>query len=136
MALTLSRAVPQDIPGIVDVWFDAFYRTDIGLFPDTPAVRAWMSDAFARSMSEEKQHTTFMVMTEEQPDEKRKIASWSKWVVEEEGGPSDWRSRWGNEMAEGMIEEKVDAFFKAMEQQHCATMGDWKHFCKDLLACP
>lgn len=136
MTFTLSRATPQDIPSMIEVWCSAFnHPNDTEIFPDTPAVHAWMSDVYARSMSEEKQHTTFMVITEEQPDGKRKVVSWSKWVAEKDGVLSDWRLRWGNEFAEGMVEEKLDAFFSAMAQQHLATMGDRKHYCRHLLSC-
>jgi hypothetical protein len=133
MAFTLSRATPEDIPGMVDIWYNAFHHpVMLDTFPDTPAVRAYVSESFARSMREEKQHTTFMVMAEEQPDGKKRVASWTKWVVEQGGALSDWRHRWGSEMAEGMLEEKVgEGFFVPMARQHSATTRERKHYCRD-----
>jgi len=81
-------------------------------------------------MLEQKEHSTFLVVTEDQPDGKRKVASWARWVVEQPGGLSDWRFRWGGELAEGMDEHAVGVdFFEPMERQHAATINGRKHYC-------
>jgi hypothetical protein len=105
----------------------------LAAFPRTPAVLDWFTKGITRSMQEEKQHSNFLVMTDEQPDGKRRVASWAKWVVEQPGGPSDWRFRWGGELAEGMSEDAVGQnFFDPMARQHSATTEGRKHYCTEL----
>lgn len=136
MSLTLSRATPEDIPGMLEIWFNAFENPImLQTFPNTPAGHAYLSASFTRSMAN--QHTTFMLMTEPLPNGRRRVASWTKWVLEDEGGPSHWSQRWGAEMAEGMSEDQVGkGFFDPMARQHATSTAGRKHFCKFHLLTP
>ncbi|RDL37042.1 uncharacterized protein BP5553_04475 [Venustampulla echinocandica] len=135
MTLTISPATPDDIPGIVDVWYKVF-RAPILLeaFPDTPAVKAWLAESFKRCMVEESRRTRFMVVTDD--DSGRKVVSFTRWVNKQGGkdGISHWSSRWGKELGEGMDYDFVDQkFFGPMAKQQEAIMGEKQHLVLEVL---
>lgn len=132
MTFKLSPVLKEDIPAIVDLLYDTFNSPNIlKIFPNLPAVRKWWADCLYRCLEEEDQHVAMMVMVEETSDGKRKIGAFAKWSVEQGRREcTHWSERWRVELPEEMSKEFVDAYYKVVEEQQAADMGQRRHWCK------
>jgi hypothetical protein len=134
---SMSRGRPEDIPGIVDVWFKAFNTPEmLQVFPDSPTGREWATNSVSQMMNDEDKNTVFMIITEDidQNEAKGRVLAYSQWIVHPGGGPiPPWNERWSADLAQDMKEEVVDGiFFQPMARQHAAVTGQRPHYCMAL----
>lgn len=128
MTFTLSPATPADIPGILDVWYAAYSSSTKIQTMNTPAVRAYLAECYARSIEEEQD--AVMVMTEETEGAKRRVGAFAKLSLEKGGQPlADWRARWRAELPESLPAEVLEAFWAPISRQRVVVMGERAHMC-------
>jgi hypothetical protein len=133
----ISRGTPDDIPGMVDVWYKAFNDPGIlTIFPDSLSGREWITKSISQMMNDEKKNTVYMIITENSKEDtaKGKVVAYSQWIVHPGGGPiPPWHKRWIADLPEDMKEEVVDGiFFQPMARQHAAVTGERPHYCTTL----
>lgn len=136
MPFSVAKATPEDLPAMVDTWYSAF--TTPGprrAFPNTPAVRKWLSDAMEVDMTDPSRSTIYMIVTEDpEPlsSERPKpvaYAAYRRGIFEK-----DWHARWSPPIVEGMSEEILGpGFFDPMMRQHIEAMGERPHYFLEVL---
>jgi hypothetical protein len=132
MPFSLARALPEDLPGMVDIWYNSFNTPSVlSLFPDTTTVREWLSNCFAEQLKDEA--TTHMIVTEDSSGPNKMPRPVALAIYRRhDGGPleKNWHVRWSPPIVEGMSEESLGpSFFDAMMRQHIIAMGERPHYC-------
>lgn len=129
-ALRLELATPEDIPDMVDLWFEAFKDPDMQrLWPGTPGVRKWWHDANYNDIINKPLARYVKVVDPDTLDAqgRPRIAAYAKWdtAMPEELGRRypPWH--------EDMPSEECQAFFKREEDERKRVMGDYKHYCTE-----
>ncbi|OGM51085.1 hypothetical protein ABOM_000373 [Aspergillus bombycis] len=106
--LRLEHATLEDIPELIDVWYNAFNTPEmLAIWPNTPGVRQWWDEANRHDMLHKPQEKYLKVVD----TRNGRIAAYAKWSLEtaEERGPRfpPWHP--------DMNPERNDAFIGNME---------------------
>lgn len=125
----------EDCPAITDLWFAAFSGDPHvrRVFPDTPAIRQWLTDANRHDMSNKPfQRYVKVIDTATSHEQGRpRIAAYAKWDT---SMPDERGSRyppWHEEMPASLCDE----FFAKEEENRIRIMGGRRHFCKFSSVC-
>jgi len=126
--LILETLTLEDTSALTELWYAAFTGPELRrVFPDTPAVRQWLTDANRHDIVHKSFQKYIKVVDTTSIDEKGRprIAAYAKWDT---SMPEDRGSRyppWHGEMPAALCDE----FFKKEEDNRKRVMGDRKHFC-------
>ncbi len=146
MAVKLSLATMEDIPGMVDVWSSSFSDSA----ESNQKWRQWTADSFSMGILDPNLNVFHVVIMEEPvssadeeqediegaPGEVRKIIALARWIYYPGGGGGfpKWWTRWRREPPEGVSYETMGPeFYDVMARQHDAIMSDEPHYCTQTL---
>ncbi|KAI8657972.1 N-acetyltransferase domain-containing protein [Fusarium keratoplasticum] len=132
-ALRLELATPEDIPAMVDLWFEAFKDPDMQrLWPGTPGVRKWWHDANYHDIINKPLARYVKVVDPDTLDTqgRSRIAAYAKWDT----AMPEERGRRYPPWHDDMPGEECQAFFQREEDERKRVMGDYKHYYLDTLA--
>lgn len=135
MPFSLAKATPEDLPGIVDTWYNAFTTpAQLRAFPNTPSVRKWLSDAMGVGVNDPSRSTIYMIVTEDpEPLSSGRSRPVALAVYRKGSFEKDWQARWSPPIVKGMSEEILGpGFFDPMMRQHVVAMGERPHYCMQL----
>lgn len=127
--LQLEPLTLEDTPALTELWFAAFTDPELRrVFPDTPAVRQWLTDANRHDLTHKPFQKYIKVIDPISTDQqgRPRIAAYAKWdtsMPEERGGRYP---PWHEEMSASLCDE----FFRKEEENRMRVMGEKKHFCK------
>lgn len=128
-------ATPDDTPAMADLWFAAFKDPDISrMWPDTPGMRKWWSDANRGDMLSKPFQRYIKVVDPGSVDDqgRARVVAYAKWdlaMLEDRGSRyPPWH--------EDMPAEENDAFFAREDAERKRVMGDLKHYCEISPASP
>ncbi|OQD80283.1 hypothetical protein PENANT_c037G07134 [Penicillium antarcticum] len=118
--LILELATPDDIPAITNLWFTVFNESMNHLMPDTPGVRAWMTEANYHDMENKPYHKYIKIIdpTTKDVDGRPRLAAYAKWdlAMPNQRGPRF--PPWHADMPAG----DCDAFFGKLEDDRRRVM--------------
>lgn len=126
--LALETLTLEDIPALTELWYAAFTDPELRrVFPDTPAVRQWLTDANQHDIIHKPFQRYIKVIDTTALDDKgrHRIAAYAKWDT---SMPEDRGTRyppWHEEMSAALCDE----FFRKEEENRKRVMGDRKHYC-------
>ncbi|KNG90543.1 hypothetical protein ANOM_001504 [Aspergillus nomiae NRRL 13137] len=124
--LRLEHATLEDVPELIDVWYDAFNTPEmLAIWPNTPGVRQWWDQANRHDMLHKPLEKYLKVVD----TRNGRIAAYAKWSLQtaEERGPRF--PAWHPEMNP----ERNDAFVGNMEAGRARLVGGKKNFYLDML---
>ncbi|CAI7572732.1 unnamed protein product [Penicillium pancosmium] len=131
--LQLEPLTLEDTPALTELWFAAFTDPELRrVFPDTPAVRQWLTDANQHDLTHKPFQKYIKVIDPISTDQqgRPRIAAYAKWdtsMPEERGGRYP---PWHEEMSASLCDE----FFRKEEENRIRVMGEKKHFYLDTVA--
>ncbi|KAJ5379237.1 acetyltransferase [Penicillium cosmopolitanum] len=131
--LQLEPLTLEDTPALTELWFAAFTDPELRrVFPDTPAVRQWLTDANRHDLTHKPFQKYIKVIDPISTDQqgRPRIAAYAKWdtsMPEERGGRYP---PWHEEMSASLCDE----FFRKEEENRMRVMGEKKHFYLDTVA--
>ncbi|KAJ5151714.1 hypothetical protein N7492_010009 [Penicillium capsulatum] len=134
MALELHPVTPNDIPTITTLWYTIFQDPSMQhLFPNTPAMHEWWTNANATDLREKPYQKYIKVIDpsahEPTNPSKPRIVAYAKWDLSmpDERGPRF--PAWHSEQPSA----DNDAFFGRLERARRRVMGDRRHYYLDML---
>jgi hypothetical protein len=128
-SLQLEPLTLEDTPALTELWFAAFTDPELRrVFPDTPAVRQWLTDANRHDLTHKPFQKYIKVIDPTSTDQqgRPRIAAYAKWdtsMPDERGGRYP---PWHEEMSSSLCDE----FFRKEEENRMRVMGEKKHFCQ------
>ncbi|KAJ5086875.1 hypothetical protein NUU61_008182 [Penicillium alfredii] len=129
-SLVLSPATQEDIPAIVDVWFDAFTQPVIGkLFPDTPGMRQWFRDCHTLDMQTKPLQKYVRVVDEDAKDAqgRPRLVAFGKWDL---STPEERGRRFPLWHIDSPFQD-CENLIKGLDGERKRVMGDQKHYYLD-----
>ncbi|KAJ5098965.1 acetyltransferase [Penicillium argentinense] len=132
-SLKLEPLTVDDLPALTDLWFAAFSDPELRrVFPNTPAVRQWLTDANYRDFTQKPFQKYVKVIDTESNDHhgRPRIAAYAKWDTSMPEDRGDRYPPWHEEMPKTLC----DKFFQKEEENRKRVMGDKKHFYLDTVA--
>ncbi|KAE8349834.1 acyl-CoA N-acyltransferase [Aspergillus coremiiformis] len=125
--LRLELATTEDIPEIIDLWYNAFNTPSIlAMWPDTPGVRQWWDKANRDAMLYQPQEKYLKVVD----TNTGRIAAYARWSLQsaEDRGPRfpPWHS--------DMDPHRNTEFLDHLESNRARVVGGKKNFYLDMLA--
>lgn len=127
--LKLKPLTLEDTPALTELWFAAFADPELRrVFPDTPAVRQWLTDANRHDLTYKPFQKYIKVMdpATTDPEGRPRIAAYAKWDT----SMPDERGRRYPPWHEEMPAVLCDEFFRKEEENRKRVMGNRNHFCK------
>lgn len=130
--LKVEKVVLDDIPTLTEVWFAAFASTEPDIrrvWPDTPTVRKWWTDANHHDLVHKPFQHYVKVVDPETRDVRGqpRIAAFAKWDT---SMPQE-RGRRYPPWTEDQPDQFCDEFIAKEERERLRVMGAEKHYCKE-----
>ena len=125
--LKLEPATLEDVPAITELWYVAF-QDMTKLFPDTPAMHQWWTDANRNDMIKKPFQKYLKVVDTESIDEqgRPRIVAFAKWDLSKLSDRGRRYPPWHDEQPG----DECEAFFSKLDQDRTRVMGDLRHYCK------
>jgi hypothetical protein len=124
MSIRLLRAVPDDIPELVDLYFTAFKSLVVlRVKPDVLPVREWFSKGLERDFDEP--HTRVYKVVDASAQEPDKIIAFAKWIAPHPEPLQEKPFEWP---VDGDVELFKEIVAKATEKKR-TVMGRKEHWC-------
>jgi hypothetical protein len=127
--LKLEPATLEDVPAITELWFSAFTDPDMQhLFPNTPAMRQWWTDANRNDMINKPFQKYIKVVDTQSTDEqgRPRLVAYAKWDLSKLSDRGRRYPAWHEEQPG----DECEAFFGGVDQDRIRIMGDLRHYCK------
>jgi hypothetical protein len=127
--LRIEKVVQKDIPTLTEIWFAAFTDPEIRrIWPDTPAVRKWWTDANHHDLLHKPFQHYVKVVDPETRDIRGepRIAAFAKWDT---SMPKE-RGRRYPPWTEDQSKQICDEFIDKEERERLRVMGNDRHYCK------
>ncbi|KAJ5101412.1 hypothetical protein NUU61_003634 [Penicillium alfredii] len=131
-SLKLELVTSEDIPALIDLWFRVFTDPSMQhLFPDTPGVCEWWTDANRHDLVHKPFQRYLKIIDPDSIDDqgRPRMVAYAKWDL----GSLDVRGSRFPPWHEDMPGRDCEQFFGRLDSERRVIMGERKHFYLDML---